>query len=153
MGHRWLPLVAAAAVLAAFAGAALAIRQSAAGGFPAAGSDTVAVSANVSVSSRTGTEIIHFTGSATIQRGDPYQDAGAEVINTEITALDLSAVSLEGPLTATLSAGPASLGQIRGTGPAPAQFPATSFFDVFFEVDVPHSCLGCPPFLTLHNEA
>jgi len=52
--HRWLSFVAAAAVLAAAAGAGLAIRQSAAGGFPAAGS------AYVSVSSRTGTEIIHF---------------------------------------------------------------------------------------------
>ena len=151
MRRRSLSLIAAAGVLAVFAGAGLAIRQSSAGGFPAAGSDDVAVSADVSVASRTGTEVIHFSGSATVQRGDPYENAGAEVIDTEIIALDLTGASLVGPLTVVASADLASLGQIRGTDPAPAQFPATSFFDVYFDVEVPASGSRTAP--VLHNGA
>lgn len=76
-------------------------------------------------------------GPTTVERGDPYLDGGFRVIDTEIVSLDL--VGEVGPYPASLELSPfnPSLGEIRDTDPDPLEdFPADSFFDIFFQVTV-----------------
>jgi hypothetical protein len=128
---------------------ALSAQPSSAGTPPSAGSDNVGVSADVSIVSRLGSETIHLTGTATITHADAYEDSGHEVFDTEITALSLTGTSVTGPVTITQSASPNSTGQVRGTDPAPSQFPASSFFDAFVDISIPGSP-NTP--VTLHND-
>ncbi len=116
---------------------------------PPAGTDHVYVSADVSVASRIGTETIHFTGLVTIVRQNPRLESGAQVADLQITSLNLTGDSLEGTVTASQSTTTSSTGQIRSINPSPSEYPATSFFDVFVDVEVPASP---SPTLTLHND-
>ncbi len=146
---RRLALLSAPLVVLAITLVALSSRPSSAGTPASASSDSVGVSADVSMVSRLGAETIHFTGTATISHGAAYQDSGHEVFDTQIVALSLSGQSVTGPVTITQSASPSSAGQVRGTGAAPAQFPASTFFDVFTDVTVPASP---NPTLAIHND-
>ncbi|OGO51529.1 MAG: hypothetical protein A2148_01225 [Chloroflexi bacterium RBG_16_68_14] len=106
------------------------------------------MSGQVSLVSRLGSETIALTGTATIQRGDPYLEGGVEVVDTEIVSLTLEGQSLTGPITVWESATLKSSGEIRSLQPPPTQFPASSFFDVFVTIVAPASP---SPTITLYN--
>jgi hypothetical protein len=117
---------------------------------PDAGTETMNVTGEVGVSSRLGTETISFSGTFTVQRGDPYNDAGVDVVDTEIISLELEGDSVTGPVTVVLDDEMASLGEIRSLQ-SPEMFPASSYFDLFIEVSVPISGGRSSP--VIHNEA
>ena len=116
---------------------------------PPGGTDLLNATAQVGITSRLGSETINFTGTATILRQDPHMDGSVEVADAEIVGLSLSGQSLTGTVNVSESASRASTGEIRSLQPQ-AQFPASSFFDVFIEASVPASP---QPTLMLHNEA
>jgi hypothetical protein len=107
----------------------------------------VDVNGQMSITSRTGTETILLTGTATIQRAAPHMKGSVEAIEAEITALSLTGNSVTGPVTVTESPSLASNGEIRSL--SDGSFPATSFFNVYAVVVVPASP---SPSITLHNE-
>jgi hypothetical protein len=113
-----------------------------------ADSTVLPVTGSVTVTSALGQETIALAGTATVQRGNPYLDAGRLVIDTEITAMSLSGESGGGPVSIAESASLASTGEIRGINAPPAQYPASSYFDAFITATVPASP---NPTITLHN--
>lgn len=132
------------AALAVLATAALLVAGAApfaphARALPPAGSDTFSAFGLVAVESRKGSESILVTGSATVQHGSPYMSGGMEVVDTEITSLNLSGQSLIGPVTIIGSPTLASTGRLQSTQPPPAEYPASSYFDVFVRVTAPGS--------------
>ncbi|MGB2695881.1 MAG: hypothetical protein WBD55_11965 [Dehalococcoidia bacterium] len=130
--------------------AALLAQASPAEGGAPAGQDVLPVTALVGVTSRLGSEVIPFEGTVTIDRSDPYLDGGVQVVDLAIDSLSLAGTSLIGTVAATESPTLPSVGEFRSLQPLPNEFPASSFFDVFFEVSVP----GSPsPTITLHNVA
>ena len=106
------------------------------------------VSALVSVESILGTETIPFTGSVLIERSAPRTEGGVEVTDIEIVSLNLTGTSVTGTVVLRLSPTLVSAGEVRGLQPSPDQFPASSFIDLFFEVEVAGSPVDP---LTLHN--
>jgi hypothetical protein len=116
---------------------------------PPAGTDVIAAAGQVSVVTVLGSETISVAGTATIQHGAAYIEGGVEVVDTEITALSLTGQSLTGTITISESATLVSSGELRGVYPPPAQWPASSFFDVFVVVQAPASP---SPTITLHND-
>jgi hypothetical protein len=99
-------------------------------------------------------------GPTVVVRGDPSESGGSRNIPVEIVALQLSGMATVVPSgDCTLPAGTfavtmfedpakASTGEVRrGSGaPAGMDFPADSFFDVFFQIDTPAGVLpGGPP--------
>lgn len=116
--------------------AALPARQTYA--LPPAGSDVVQVTARVSLTSRLGQESIYFIGSATIERGEPYVDAGVAVVDLEMTELTLAGESITGLVTITQSTTLQSLGEIR-SNQSGSDWPASAYIDVFVEIGAPAS--------------
>ena len=135
------PALLAAAVLFAVAPGGVAHA------LPPAGTDTVDVNGQMSITSRAGTETIPLTGTATVQRAAPHMKGSVEAIEAEITALSLTGNSVTGPVTVTESPSLTSNGEIRSL--SDGSFPATSFFNVYVVVVVPASP---SPSITLHNE-
>jgi hypothetical protein len=149
--RRLFPLMlVGTGLLIALVALGLFLSHPAARALPPAGTDNVAVSADVSVASRIGTETIHFTGLATIVRQDPHLESGMEVENLQITSLSMTGHGLEGDVSISQSQTTNSIGQIRSVNPSPQQFPAQSFFDVFIDITAPASPA---PTITLHNAA
>lgn len=114
---------------------------------PPAGTDTLNVIGQVSITSRTGRESIPMAGTATVQRAAPHTKGSVEVIDAEITALSLMGESVTGPVTVTESASLMSTGEIRSL--SDGSFPATSYFNVYAVMAVPASP---SPTITLHND-
>ncbi len=129
IGLVMLPLVAISALRA----------TPAAGAILTPGTDVLDVSGQVSVTSLLGSETIPLSGTVTIQRSSAQIQSGAYVIDAEIIAMDLTGTSLTGPIAVVESATLVSSGEIRGLQPAPAKFPASSFFDAFIAVSLPAS--------------
>jgi|GEM_PF-4772865 len=81
---------------------------------------------------------ILLTGSSTFRNGVRGGSTSNVVIETELVALDLAGVLAEGGAVrlraGSNNVGVASLGQITATNNV---FPATSFFDVFAEIELP----------------
>ena len=102
------------------------------------GTDVLDVSGQVSVTSLLGSETIPLSGTVTIQRSSA-QIQGVYIIDAEIIAMDLAGTSVTGPIAVVESATLVSTGEIRGLQPAPAKFPASSFFDAFIVVSLPAS--------------
>ena len=123
--------------------------SSTAGALPPAGGESLNATAEVSIASRLGEETITLTGVAGIERDDPQMEGGVEVAAARIIDLNLTGDSDTGPVTVTVSETLESIGELRSLQPPPDQFPASSFFDVFFETEVPASPQGS---LTFHNE-
>jgi hypothetical protein len=122
------------------------IRDGTAFALPPAGTDTVNVVGQVSITGRTGQETIGLSGTATIQRATPHTKGSVEASNAELTALNLTGTSVTGPVTVTESPSLVSSGELRSI--SGTEFPATSFFDVFVVVTMP----AAPnPTITLHN--
>lgn len=113
--------------------------------------DTLAVSGQVDVSSRLGSESIAIAGTMTIRTGEPHLDQGVNVIDTEIVAMTLTGESSTGPVTISQNGTTTSLGEIRSLQPPPSQFPASSFIDAFIDVTVQASSFFGPDVITLSN--
>ena len=116
---------------------------------PAAGEDLFSASASAGIVSRLGQETIAFTGTIAISREDPRLENGVEVVDLVITSLNLSGQSSTGPITVSENAGQPSTGEFRSL--SADQFPASSFFDIFIDVEVPASPARTNP-LSLQNE-
>jgi hypothetical protein len=114
---------------------------------PPAETDTVDVSGQVSITSRTGQESIALTGTATVQLAAPHTKGSVEANDAEITAISLSGNSITGPVTVTESPSSVSNGEIRSI--SDGSFPATSYFNVYAVMVVPASP---SPSITLHND-
>ena len=106
------------------------------------------VIAEVSIESILGTETIPLSGTVAIERSAPRTEGGVEVTDLEIISLDLTGTSVAGTVVVRQSPTLVSAGEVRGLQPSPAQFPASSFIELFFEADVPGS--PSDP-ITLHN--
>ena len=146
--RKLAPLGLAGLVLA-FAALGVLLSRPAARALPPAGTDTVFVTAEVTITSRLGTEIVHLTGLATIEREDQHLEDGRQVVDLQITDLTLTGTSLVGPVTVAESS-TATTGQIRSVNLNPSEYPATSFFDVFFDLTMPISGFRSAPLY--HNE-
>lgn len=129
-------------------GASLLSQASPAEGGTPGGQDVLSVTALVGVTSRLGSEVIPFEGTVTIDRSDPRMDGGIQVVDLAINSLSLSGTSIIGSVSATESQTLPSVGEFRSLQPLPNKFPASSFFDVFFEVSAPASP---SPTITLRN--
>ncbi len=116
---------------------------------PAAGEDLLSASASASIVSRLGQETIAFTGTIAISRENPRLENGVEVVDLVITSLNLSGQSLTGPITVSENVGQPSTGEFRSL--SADQFPASSFFDIFVDLEVPASPARTNP-LSVHNE-
>ena len=109
--------------------------------FPAAGTDTVDgwIGHWVQITG-IGTLQARLSGPTLIQRSDPYPytaEGGDEAINTEIVSMALTGDVGGMPAAFDVAANPKSVGMIIDTnGATNNSFPARSFFDIFFEVDV-----------------
>jgi cysteine-rich repeat protein len=115
--------------------------------FPPAGPDDLDTLAVVSIQGLPD-ESVQFRGPTAIQRGDPVDPGdGRREIQTEILSMDLSGSSSLGTLRLVQSPTLPSIGKIKSQGPD-ADFPADSFFDVFFEVETRLP----PPLDLLHNQ-
>ena len=114
---------------------------------PPAGTNTVNVTGQVSVTSRTGQESITLTGTATVQLAAPHTKGSVEANDAELTALNLTGMSLTGLVTVSESPSVVSNGEIRSI--SDGAFPATSYFNVYAMVAVPASP---SPSITLHND-
>ena len=106
--------------------------------FPPAGQDILGLHGEVSLVSRLGQETLELTGTATLQRSDPYDDGGVQVVDIELISMLLTGQSVTGPVAVTESATLASTGEIRSQQQG-QDFPADSFIDVFAEVLIPAS--------------
>jgi hypothetical protein len=116
---------------------------------PDAGTETMNVTGEVGVTSRLGTETISFSGVLTIQRGNPYNDAGVDVVDSEIISLALAGDSVTGPVTVVINDSLESLGEIRSLQ-SPEMFPASSYFDLFIAASIPIDGRRSEP--VIHNE-
>ena len=116
--------------------------------FPPAGQDHFGLHGVVSLVSRLGQETLKLTGTATLERSDPYDDGGVQVIDIELVSMLLSGESVTGPVIVTESATLASIGEVRSQQPG-QDFPADSFIDVFAEVMIPASP---GPTASVHND-
>jgi hypothetical protein len=106
---------------------------------------------NIEINVSGDTSAVTLNGPTTIQRG-PIGDTepnGLDDVQTEIIQLDLTGVSpLLGPVVVRQSPQRRSLGAIEEQEnriQGPLDFPAESFFDVFFEIELPDAGL------VLHN--
>ncbi len=142
-------VIPAAGLLAGLFILGLLALSSTAGALPAAGTEALNVTAEVSITSRLGTETIMLTGIAGIERDEPQMDGLVEASAARIVDLNLSGDSVTGPVTVTQSEDLETTGELRSLQPPPDEFPASSFFDVFFDTGVPASPQGS---LTFHNE-
>ena len=78
-----------------------------------------------------------YNGPTTVVRGDPVLVSGLHQIETEIVSMNLT--STFGPATVTITESPSrdSIGLVRELIlSAGGEFPAESFFDVFFEIEI-----------------
>lgn len=120
-----------------------------AGAFPPSGSEQLGVTGQVGVTSRLGSETISLAGSVTIHRSDPRMDGAVQVVDTEIVGMNLTGASVTGPVTVSANLTNHSLGEVRSMQSS-GDYPASSFFDIFFNATVPAAGPGGPT-LVLHN--
>jgi hypothetical protein len=104
---------------------------------PPAGTDTLAASGQATIASRLGAETITLNGTVTVQHGTPFLDSGVMVANAEITSMSLTGTSAIGPIAVIEHGVNVSSGELRALQPAPPEYPATSFFDMFTVVTIP----------------
>ena len=146
--RRLLAVAAPPALIAVLVIAGLASRHTA-GALPPTGTDVFDVSAQVAVESRLGQETFTLAGTAVLARGEPGLDGEVDVSEIELTSLQLSGNSLIGPVTVTANPAKVSSGELRSLQPAPDEFPASSYLDVYVNATIP---AYSPPTLTIHNE-
>ncbi len=118
------------------------------GSFPPAGTDSFNSSANVDVQApcNTGpTFDVNLFGPTTIQRSNPSIVDGLDTIDTEMTSLDLTGYDPTlGNIKVTVNPKQgASTGMVTAESPS-SDFPATSFFDIFFDIETSGVKHGLP---------
>jgi len=100
----------------------------------------------------TAREIFQMSGQSLVVASESFAGPGPVTtpsFNTEIAAMDLNGTSpSRGPLQFTEQAQLHSPGQTTATGPGPSQFPANSFFDVFFDLHNPAFDVFCTDRMT-----
>ncbi len=103
-----------------------------------------------------GAGIAHVTlnGPTQVERGDPHDSNGdgRMEIDTELLSMDLRGVTPMGPMLMRESPTRHSLGRIVQQT-AGVDFPANSFFDVFFDVSLDNGATWLPVDQSLHMEA
>jgi hypothetical protein len=118
---------------------------------PPAGTDQLPAVVTVDAVSRLGTETVTLTGWIEVERAAPHMDGGFEVVDMEITRMELAGASSIGAITVAERPNSGqnfiSAGEIREKVGG-QDFPASTFFDVFANVTVP---ANPTPTLTLHN--
>lgn len=141
----------AAALGAVFVAGGLLVERSAQA-LPPAGIDILNVSGEVQASSRLGSETIPLSGTITVQRDDPRMEGGVEVVDLEVLDISLVGESVTGTVSISRYEGEGfdSTGEIRSLQAPPQQFPASSFFDIHLQAEIPFSPLSQP--VVLHNE-
>ena len=118
---------------------------------PDAGDQVLPVSASVDVATRFGAQHIVLTGTAAFHTGEPHQDGGNAVIDVQLTQLYLTGASPLGRVTVGEQRDGVhdSRGELRSLQPK-AQFPASTFLDLYADIDAPDTPVGP---LALHNES
>lgn len=104
---------------------------------PPAGTDTLIAYGQTTIASRLGSETITLSGTVTVQRSAPFLDGGVQVVDAEITSMNLTGTSLVGPIVVLEHNVNQSLGELRALQPSPPEYPATSFFDMYAVVTIP----------------
>jgi hypothetical protein len=101
----------------------------------------------------TQTEEIQLQGPTTVTRSDPELDGDVHVVTTEIVEMELRGTASFGEVIVRESADQQSTGEVRQAEPG-QDSDATSFFDIFVEVEVPNAMasLAGQATLILHNE-
>lgn len=116
---------------------AVLVPRAAGAAFPGAGLDSfesdMTVVATVGV---LGQQTIELHGPVTVLRDDPSLDGGVEVVQTEIVAMNLTGSFMGLDVRLGLNPEVSSVGEVRAQS-ADNSFPADSFFDVFFELEIP----------------
>jgi len=115
----------------------------------AAGRDLLPVVITANVESLLGNDRVVLTGWIEVERVNPRLEDGRSVVGLEVVQADLIGASRLGAVLVGERTQHASLGEIRALQ-AGAQFPASSFIDLFVDVSAPASTLGP---IELHNEA
>ncbi|MGO8870337.1 MAG: DUF6073 family protein [Acidimicrobiales bacterium] len=119
------------------------------GSFPPAGTDSFNSSADVEVQApcNTGpTFDVNLFGPTKIQRGNPSIDpnTGLDTIATSMTFLDLTGYNPTlGNIKVKLNRKRASKGMVTADSPS-SDFPATSYFDIFFDIETSGVKHGLP---------
>ena len=135
-------------LLGAIAAIALLSTAAPARALPPAGADVLPLAGAVDTSSRLGLDHVVLTGRIEIERSAPRLDAGVEVVDLTVTALELRGGSRLGAITVTQRPSTPSRGELRGSAPG-QDFPASLHIDLFANVAAPDSPFGA---LLLHNE-
>ena len=122
--------------------------------FPSAGTDVFDSSADVVVQPGcSGSDIpLFLEGPTHVQRGNPTVNASSQrTIATQITSLGLTGFDPNfGHMSITVNPTMPSNGQVTANGPSTGpDFPASSFFDVFIEINTSG---GTFPPMQLHND-
>jgi hypothetical protein len=114
--------------------------------FPPAGTDCFDSTALIEIDLNQGPLAVAVAGPTLVQRGDPDPPSGPKDIPTEIVSMSLTGDTPFGPIHVTEANTRDSMGMIMDGNPEDddEDFPADSFFDVFFLLDTP---LG-----RLHND-
>ena len=133
------------------AGIAAFVTADGARAMPEPNDQALPVSAAVDVLTRFGAQHVVLTGVMALHTGTPYQDGGNAVVDVQLTQLYLTGASPLGRLTVSERRGglQVSHGEIRSLQPG-AQFPASSFLDLYVDVAAPDTPVGP---LALHNES
>lgn len=112
--------------------------------------EVIPASGSVSITTVLGSETIALSGTVTVGQGAQYMDGDRPAIDTEIVAVNLSGMSVTGPVSVAESPTLASTGQFRALFSGFDLYPATGSFDVYLRVTVPASP---SPTMTLHNKS
>jgi hypothetical protein len=158
---KWLVAVSGISALVLLGGALERDTATAAPGYPPAGTEQHAVELcfsdllldiDLDGTPESSAGAVCFSGGTIIDRSDPYDSGGFQTIDTEIVSMSLVGFVLVEDFTVTAGVNqglPQSLGQIQEQV-AGNDFPADSFFNIFFETDtgsffgVLESCGGSP---------
>ena len=137
-------------VVAALAGISTVVAADGVRAVPDQNDYALPVSADIDVLTRFGAQHVVLTGTMALHTGEPYRDGDDKVIDVQVTQLVLTGASLLGRVTVGEQRdGRVSQGEIRSLQPD-AQFPASSFLDLYADVAAPDAPVGP---LSLHNDA
>jgi hypothetical protein len=129
-------------------GVAMLVTGHNAGATPASQGQVLPISVTVDVDTTVGPQHVVFSGWMQIETGEPRVESGVQVIDLQVTKLHLIGASQIGRLNVALQDALTSRGEVRAQQ-ADAQFPASSFIDLYPQIDAPDSPIGA---LVFHND-
>lgn len=104
--------------------------------FPGAGIDGFESDMNLVVDvTGVGEATTTLEGPVAVSRGEPRDDDGTRVVDTEIVSMSMTGQFMGFDVELRINPEVSSVGEVRANGPT-SDFPADSFFDVFFEVEI-----------------